>query len=84
MTPYQLFLLAVLIMWPFFILGLLFLMSRLEGHVDRSAAETPEEAGLEPVAGTSVEKEVTIVFGDKVIGGTDRPTTPTPSSSGPD
>jgi hypothetical protein len=84
MTPYQLFLLAVLVLWPFFIIGLMFLMSRLEEHVDRSAAETPEEAGLEPVAGTSVEKEVTIVFGDKVIGGQERRTTPSPSAPGRD
>jgi hypothetical protein len=82
MTPYQLFLLAVLILWPFFILGLLFLMSRLEDHVDRSAAETPEEAGLEPVAGTSEEKEVTIVFGDKVIGGGKRHTATSPTAPG--
>jgi hypothetical protein len=84
MTPYQLFLLTVLVLWPFFILGLLFLMSKLEGHVDRSAAGTPEEAGLEPVAGTSKEKEVTIVFGDKVIGSSERRTTPSPSVSGRD
>jgi hypothetical protein len=82
MSPYQLFLLAVLVLWPFFILGLLFLMSRLEEHVDRSAAETPEEAGLEPVAGSSEEKEVTIVFGDKVIGSGERPTAASPSAPG--
>jgi hypothetical protein len=76
MSPYQLFLLAVLVLWPFFILGLLFLMSRMEGYVDRSEAVTPEQAGLEPVAGTSEEKEVTIVFGDQVIGGHERPTAP--------
>jgi hypothetical protein len=84
MSPYQLFLLAVLVLWPFFILGLLFLMSRLEEHVDRSAAETPEEAGLEPVAGTSEEKEVTIVFGDKVIGSGERRTATSSSAPGHD
>lgn len=44
-------------------------MSRLEDYVKRSGAETPEEAGLEPVEGRPEEKEVTIVFGDKVVGG---------------
>jgi hypothetical protein len=67
MTPYQIFLLLVLILWPFAILGLLYLMSRLESYVTRSGAETPAEAGLEPIEGE--EREVTIVFGDKVIGG---------------
>jgi hypothetical protein len=80
MTPYRVFLLVVLVLWPFFIMGLLFLMSRLEQYVDRSAAETPEEAGLEPVAGTPADKEVTIVFGDQVIGGRDRRPAPTSSS----
>lgn len=69
MTPYQVFLFLVLILWPFAILGLLHLMSRLEDYVKRSGAETPEEAGLEPVEGRPEEKEVTIVFGDKVVGG---------------
>ncbi len=69
MTPYQIFLLLVLILWPFAILGLLYLMSRLEGYVKRTGAETPEEAGLEPVAGQPEDKEVKIVFGDKVVGG---------------
>jgi hypothetical protein len=82
MSPYQLFLLAVLILWPFFILGLLFLMSRLEERVDRSAAGTPEEAGLEPVAGTSEEKEVTIGVGDQVIGSGERRTAPSPAAPG--
>jgi hypothetical protein len=44
------------------------MMSRLEARLRRSEAETPEEAGLEPVAGSPPEKEVTIVFGDKVVG----------------
>lgn len=65
---YRLFLLFVLVLWPFFILALLFMMSRLETRLRRSEAETPEEAGLEPVAGSPPEKEVTIVFGDKVVG----------------
>ena len=68
MTPYQLFLLAILIVWPFGIIGLLFLMARMERYVERTAADTPEEAGLEPVRGESTDKEVRIVFGDKVIG----------------
>jgi hypothetical protein len=68
MTPYQIFLLLVLILWPFAILGLLYLMSRLENYVKRTGAETPAEAGLEPVEGQPEEKEVTIVFGDKVVG----------------
>jgi hypothetical protein len=67
-TPYQLFLLVILILWPFGTIGLLFLMARLERYVARTAAETPAEAGLEPVAGRSTEREVRIVFGDKVIG----------------
>jgi hypothetical protein len=72
MTPYQLFLLLVLILWPLAIMSLLFLMSRLESYLDKVAADTPEEAGLEPVAGTPPEKEVTIVFGDQVIGRSDQ------------
>ncbi|MDP9235681.1 MAG: hypothetical protein M3P01_14175 [Actinomycetota bacterium] len=68
MTPYQLFLLVILILWPFGTIGLLFLMARLERYVARTTAETPAEAGLEPVAGRSTEREVRIVFGDKVIG----------------
>jgi hypothetical protein len=67
-VTYRLFLLFVLVLWPFFILALLFMMSRLEARLRRSDAETPEEAGLEPVAGSPPEKEVTIVFGDKVVG----------------
>jgi len=71
MTGYQVFLLTVLLTWPFIIMGLLFMMSRLEAYVARSAAETPEAAGLEPVAGKPEDKEVKIVFGDKVVGDTD-------------
>ena len=68
MTRYQLFLLAVLVLWPFVILGLLFLMSKLEHFVARPDADTPEEAGLEPVTGGGDEREVKIVFGDTVVG----------------
>jgi hypothetical protein len=68
-TPYQVFLLVVLLTWPFVIMGLLFLMSRLETYVQRLDAGTPEEAGLEPVAGSAPEKEVTIVFGGRVVDG---------------
>lgn len=68
MTPYQLFLLAILIVWPFGIIGVLFLMARLERYVERSDAETPQEAGLEPVSGESPDREVRIVFGDQVVG----------------
>lgn len=68
MTRYQLILLVVLAVWPFAILGLLFLMSRLESYVKKIDAQTPEEAGLEPVSGTSEEREVQIVLDDKVIG----------------
>lgn len=68
MTRYQTILLVVLALWPFAILGLLFLMSRLESYVKRIDAHTPEEAGLEPVAGSSQAREVQIVLDDKVIG----------------
>jgi hypothetical protein len=71
-TPYQIFLLLVLILWPLAILGLLYLMSRLQAYVERTGADTPEEAGLEPIEGEAEEREVTIVFGDKVIGQTTR------------
>ena len=68
MTPYQWFLLAVLITWPVVIVGLLFLMSKLETYVERQDADTPEEAGLAPVEGEPAEREVTIVFGEQVVG----------------
>lgn len=68
MTPYQVFLLIVLITWPFAIVGLLFLMTRLENYVGRMHAENPREAGLEPIEGSPEEREVTIVFGDQVVG----------------
>ena len=68
MTGYQIFLLAVLLTWPLVIAGLLFAMSKIESYIERSEAETPQEAGLEPVAGRPREREVTIVFGDKVVG----------------
>ena len=68
MTPYQLLLLVVLVLWPFVILGMLFLMSKLEDYVRTSEAESPEDAGLEPVRGATEEREVRVVFGDQVIG----------------
>ncbi len=68
MTAYQLFLLCVLILWPLAIMGMLFLMTRLERFESRAGATTPEQAGLEPVAGSPPEREVRIVFGDKVVG----------------
>ena len=67
-TGYQILLLVVLALWPVAIFGLLFLMSRLENYVNRVGADTPEEAGLEPVAGQEPEPEVRIRFGDKLVG----------------
>lgn len=67
MTRYQLMLLVVLGTWPFVIMGLLFLMSRLEDYVARPDADTPEEAGLAPVSGESPEREVKVVYGDQVV-----------------
>ena len=66
MTGYQLFLLLAIIIWPFAIGALLFSMSRIETWIERMDAATPEEAGLEPVAGE--EREVRIVLGDRVVG----------------
>ncbi len=68
MTSYQLLLIVILIVWPLLITALLFLMGRLEAYVNRSDAETPKEAGLEPVSGRPQEREVRIVFGDQVVG----------------
>ena len=68
MTAYQVFLLVVLAAWPLVIFGMLFLMSRLETYVNRLDAETPEDAGLEPVSGRSDEREVRIRFGDRLVG----------------
>jgi hypothetical protein len=68
MTPYQVFLLVAIVSWPLLIVGLLFLMSKLEDYVARSEASTPQEAGLEPVSGSSPDREVRIVFGDQVVG----------------
>lgn len=68
MTPYQLFLLVVLVAWPLAIFGLLMLMSRLERFVSRTEGETPEAAGIEPVSGSTQDPEVRIVFGDTVVG----------------
>ncbi len=68
MSSYQVFLAAVLVTWPVVIFGLLFLMSRMEDYVNRTDAETPQEAGLEPVDGRSGEREVQIRFGDQIVG----------------
>lgn len=70
-TPYQVFLGVVMLLWPIAIVGLLYLMSKLERYVNRLDADTPEEAGLEPVEGSSTDKEVKIVFGGKVVGDSD-------------
>lgn len=68
MTAYQAFLLGVLVVWPLVIVGILFLMSRLETYVTKMDAQTPAEAGLEPVEGETQDREVRIVFGDRVVG----------------
>jgi hypothetical protein len=70
---YQALLLILLVLWPMAIIGLLYLMSRLEDFVKSEKASSPEKAGLEPVGGRP-EREVRIVFGDKVVGETPRPT----------
>lgn len=67
MTPYQIFLFALLPAWPLIILGILMLMSKLEERVERNPGRSPEEAGLLPARGSSPEKEVTIVFGGDVV-----------------
>ena len=50
------------------IVGLLFFMGKLEDYVGRLDADSPEEAGVESVAGSQRDKEVTIRFGDRVVG----------------
>ena len=82
MTGYQVFLLVVLVAWPIVIFGMLSLMHRLENYVNRLNADTPEEAGLEPVAGTSEDREVRIRFGDQIVGEPDRPSDETATDSG--
>jgi hypothetical protein len=72
MNGYQLFLLLVIIIWPLAMGALLFSMSRIENWIERVDAATPKEAGLEPVAGG--EREVRIVFGDRVVGENDSET----------
>lgn len=67
-SAYQIFLGLVLVMWPVTIVLALYFMSKLEEYVKRLDAETPEQAGLEPIAGRSPEREVKIVFGGKVVG----------------
>ena len=71
LEAYQVFLGAVLVLWPVTIVGLLWLMSKLESYVKRLDADTPEQAGLEPVEGRAPDKEVKIVFGGKVVGDSD-------------
>ena len=68
MNSYQVFLAGVLVTWPLIIFGLLFLMSRMESYVNRVDADSPQEAGLEPVEGHSPEREVQIRFGDQIVG----------------
>jgi hypothetical protein len=68
MTPYQILLLILLVAWPLTIAGLLYVMQRLERYVARLDAQTPEEAGLEPVAGEAQDREVKIVFDEHVVG----------------
>ncbi len=68
MSGYQGFLLLVLVLWPLAIVGLLFLMSKLEDYVEGPTADNPREAGLEPVEGDGADREVKIVFGDRVVG----------------
>jgi hypothetical protein len=68
MTSYQWLLIAILLVWPVVITALLFVMSRLEAYVNRTEAESPEEAGLEPIRGKTQDREVRIVFGDRVVG----------------
>ena len=58
----------MLILWPMVIVGILFLMGKLENYLGKMDAQTPEEAGLEPVSGDTEEREVKIVFGDRVVG----------------
>jgi hypothetical protein len=68
LTAYQFFLGLVLVLWPVTIVAALYFMSKLEEYVKRMDADTPEQAGLEPIAGRSPEREVKIVFGGKVVG----------------
>jgi hypothetical protein len=70
-VTYRVFLAVVLVTWPVVIVGLLFFMSKLEDYVGRLDADTPEEAGVEPVAGSTRDREVTVVFGDRVVGESD-------------
>ncbi len=68
LSGYQIFLGVVLVLWPVSIVAMLYFMSKLEDYVKRLDADTPEEAGLEPVGGRSSEREVKIVYGGKVVG----------------
>jgi hypothetical protein len=68
LTAYQVFLGVVLVLWPVTIVAALYFMSKLEEYVKRMDADTPKEAGLEPIAGKSSDREVKIVFRGKVVG----------------
>ena len=68
MTAYQILLLILLVAWPLTIAALLYVMQRLERYVARLDAQTPEEAGLEPVIGHADDREVKIVFDEHVVG----------------
>ena len=68
MTGYQILLVVLLALWPLAMAVLLYIMGKLENYVNRQDASTPEEAGLEPVTGKAPDREVRIVFGDKVVG----------------
>lgn len=71
LTAYRIFLGAVLVLWPFVLIVFLYFMSKLESYVNKLDADTPAEAGLEPVEGSPPDKEVKIVFGGKVVGDSD-------------
>ena len=68
MSGYEVFFVIVLLLWPIAIAGLLVVMHRLEKFVERTGGETPEQAGVEPVAGTTGDPEVRVVFGAEVVG----------------
>jgi hypothetical protein len=68
LSAYQFFLGLVLVLWPVTIVAALYFMSKLEDYVKRLDADTPEEAGLEPVAGRTTDREVKIVYEGKVVG----------------
>lgn len=67
MTPYQILLLVLLVAWPLTIAGVLYVMQRLERYVARLDAQTPEEAGLEPIEGETGDREVKVVFDERPV-----------------